>query len=132
MQNFENQFTSLFKECSDRLGEQPEEDLLFLQQLVELIRPEGEEDLSRPTQQFILFLESHPEEREMLAQCLRNLFASKSFVSLLTDVAIPQASDFFFEVKEKIVAKLIPSQPPKNHWLTILIISFIKLPIAIG
>ncbi len=43
------------------------------------------------------------------------MFSEKKFVSLLTDTGIPQASDFFFEVKEKMVAKLIPSQPPKNH-----------------
>lgn len=115
MRNFEDKFTSLFKEFGDSLRKQPEEDLLFLQQLVEIIRPESEEDLNHPTQHFILFLESHPQERAVLAQCLKDLFASKSFVSLLTDVAIPQASDFFFEVKEKLVAKLIPSQPPKNH-----------------
>lgn len=111
----QNQLTPIVTSFNCDEAQNEEYLLLKLQDLVAILRPQPTEEKSYRVDQFIAFLEENPSQRQTLATCLKQMFSEKKFVSLLTDTGIPQASDFFFEVKEKMVAKLIPSQPPKNH-----------------
>lgn len=104
----------LFKKL-DSFEFEDEQILLFLQDLISFLRKINNEDPNLAIEELIDFLKNNEENRSKFAAQLNRLFTQKNFVSIITDVAIPQASDFIFEVKEKIVAKFIPNQPPKDN-----------------
>lgn len=110
----QQKINDLFKKL-DSSESEDEQILLFLQDLISLLRKINDEDPNLAIEELIDFLKNNEEIRSKFAAQLNKLFTQKNFVSIITDVAIPQASDFFFEVKEKIVAKFIPNQPPKDN-----------------
>jgi site-specific recombinase len=57
---------------------------------------------------------NHPEERENFMVYLKTVLANKKFDAILTDAGILQDIDFFYEVKKRLYAKILPYQAPKN------------------
>ena len=102
-------FKTYFK---DKSWENVSAQVDLLIKLVDLIRPETiteEEPVS--LNPLIYLLKDNNEYRSQLADYLNTLLKGKVFHSLISDAGIPEESDFFFEIKEKLFAKFLPKQP---------------------
>jgi site-specific recombinase len=84
----------------------------LLVKLVDLLRPETIKEESPVTlNPLISLLKENNTYRSQLAEYLNTLLKGKVFHSLISDAGIPEESDFFFEIKEKLFAKFLPRQP---------------------
>ncbi len=83
--------------------------------LINTIRPKklkgvGVVDISK----ILLYFTENPEIKSNFVLFLMTLLEQKSFVSIFTDAGILQNTDFIYEVKKRIYAKILPYQAPKN------------------
>ncbi len=60
------------------------------------------------------FFIAHDAIRINFSNYLKNTLYQKKFSSILTDAGIVQDTDFFYEVKKRLFAKIMPYQAPKN------------------
>ncbi len=107
----------LQQQCLEKQSwQESEDDLEVLVQLVNLVRP------ARPNRvtdvqltELLLFLRENPECADKLSAYLKQILHRKMFNKFLSDAAILQDADFFFEVRKRIQAKILPYQPQKNR-----------------
>lgn len=52
--------------------------------------------------------------KKSFSDYLKELFHKKDFDQIITDAGIIKDSGFFYEVRKRIVEKILPEQPPKN------------------
>jgi site-specific recombinase len=58
----------------------------------------------------IVFLQEHQVVKNSFSTYLKSLFSGKKINKIVTDAAILQDADFFFELKKRVVAKFLPYQ----------------------
>ncbi|MDD3003390.1 recombinase [Flavobacterium sp.] len=92
-----------------------EDDLELLIKLVQYVRPEHphrilQVDLS----EFLTFLDHNPTFRKELGIYLKQILTQKKFNFTVTDAGILQDVDFFYEVRRRLYAKILPNQPQKD------------------
>ncbi|NDI98655.1 site-specific recombinase [Flavobacterium sp. LaA7.5] len=87
----------------------------LLAELVSLLRPRHPEVMPPVNLSGLLeLLQSNEHYRMGLSFYIKGLLKHKKFSKILTDADILTDSDFFFEVKQRMFAKFIPDQPPKD------------------
>lgn len=106
-------FEANFGEAS--LWEYRADDVDLLAELVAIIRPKKEKDFPKANlSELIRILHENEAYRNGLSLYLKMLLKNKKFSKILTDAGILADTDFFYEVKKRLFAKLIPDQPKKN------------------
>lgn len=100
---------------TDLAAESYSENVELLVKLVNLIRPKNPKkavvvDLS----DLINLLRENQNYRDGLMICINAHLEKKKFNKILSDAGILQDANFFFEVRKRIFAKLIPEQPEKD------------------
>lgn len=99
----------------NNLWEYKAEEIDLLAELVNIIRPKNLKTiLSVDLTELLQLLSDNEHYREALALYLRGILKNKKFSKILTDAGILTDSDFIFEVKKRLFAKLIPDQPEKD------------------
>lgn len=99
----------------NNLWEYKAEDVELLAELVNIIRPKNLKTiLSIDLTELIQLLNENEHYCESLALYLKEILKNKKFSKILTDAGILTDSDFIFEVKKRLFAKLIPDQPEKD------------------
>lgn len=97
------------------------DDLSFLVDLVHIFRPKNTKKVQRVSiDSFVAYLKTHYEQRVALVQYLSELLGSRRFSRMVSDAGILQDSDFFYEVKKRLWAKVLPYQPDKDTYEYIL------------
>ena len=92
-----------------------EDDLEFLIELIQLIRPVNHKKIEKvDLSEIILFLKENNGNREQFSVYIKEILKHKKFNIILSDAAILQDVDFIFEVKKRIYAKILPNQPQKD------------------
>lgn len=92
-----------------------EDNLHFLVDLVHLFRPKKpKKETVVSIAKLLLYLQENPEKRALLITYLTHVFKDRKFSRMLSDAAILQDSDFVFEVKKRLLAKVLPYQPQKD------------------
>ncbi len=91
------------------------DDLSFLVDLVHIFRPVNIKKVQRVSiDPLLVFLQAHDKQRLALENYLKDLLSGRRFSRLASDAGILQDSDFFYEVKKRMWAKVLPYQPEKN------------------
>jgi site-specific recombinase len=110
---FEEFFKLNFDE--NNLWEYKADDVDMLAELVDIIRPkELKTVLSVDINPLLELLRDNERYSSGLAAYLKGILKNKKFSKILTDAGILTDADFFFEVKKRLFAKLIPDQPKKD------------------
>lgn len=87
----------------------------LLAQLVNIIRPRKPKKVhSVDLGELLHELKENSGFRDGLSLYIHQLIKSKKFSTILTDAGILTDADFIFEVKKRLIAKLIPEQPEKD------------------
>ena len=98
-----------------QLWKNEENDIDILVQLVNAIRPKNPKKLEKfSVFPIIEFFSNNQVERENFVAYLKTVLENKNFDAILTDAGILQDIDFFYEVKKRIFAKILPYQAPKD------------------
>ena len=98
-----------------QLWKNEENDIDILVQMVNAIRPKNPKKLEKFTVfPIIEFFSNNQVERENFVAYLKTVLQNKNFDAILTDAGILQDIDFFYEVKKRIFAKILPYQAPKD------------------
>jgi site-specific recombinase len=99
----------------NNLWEFKAEETDLLAQLVNIMRPKNPKAVhSVDLGELLHELKENAGFRESLSLYIHGLIKGKKFSSILTDAGILTDADFFFEVKKRLIAKLIPEQPEKD------------------
>ena len=97
------------------------DDLSFIVDLVRVFRPKNLNKVQKVSIDLLLmYLKTHEVERLALLKYLKGLLTNRRFSRMVSDAGILQDSDFFYEVKQRLWAKVIPFQPQKNTYEYIL------------
>ncbi|MES2573439.1 MAG: recombinase [Bacteroidota bacterium] len=105
--------TELFGE--NQSWREKEDNLEPLIELIRFIRPLKIKNLETvDLQEIISFLQENNSYRIQISIYLKEILKDRKFNKILTDAAILQDVDFIFEVKKRILAKLLPYQPQKD------------------
>ncbi len=92
-----------------------EDDLELLIDLVQFFRPEHPKKMEKvDLSEFLNFLDHNPNFRKELAIYLKQILHQKKFNLTITDAGILQDVDFFFEVRRRLFAKVLPNQPQRD------------------
>ena len=113
----ETSFAEFFKLNFDEnnLWEYKADDVDLLVELLALIRPKDFERVNKIDLSALLRLLHESEGYSSgLALYLKGILKKKKFSKILTDAGILADADFFYEVKKRLFAKLIPDQSPKD------------------
>lgn len=86
----------------------------FLIELVGLFRPQKKQIDSVSIQLLIEYLKENPSKLIFFKEYLEVIFSNKKITRMLSNSGILQDSDFLFEIKKRIFAKLLPHQPEKD------------------
>ena len=110
---FEEICHTYFNELQLWKNEEYNEDIVVA--LVNTIRPKKPKtvevvDISNVLHFFI----ENPQIKENFVVFLQSILQGKNFDSILTDAGILQDTDFIYEVKKRIFAKILPYQAPKE------------------
>lgn len=99
----------------NNLWEYKADDVDLLAELVAIIRPKDPKKVSDVNiTGLIQLLAENDRYAEGLALYLKMVLKNKKFSKILTDAGILTDADFFYEVKKRMFAKLIPDQPQKE------------------
>jgi site-specific recombinase len=99
----------------NNLWEYKADEVDLLAELVALLRPKSLKNLEGVDISVLLeLLKDNKNYREGLSLYLKEILKNKKFSNILTDAGILTYADFFFEVKQRLFAKLIPHQPEKD------------------
>ncbi|MHC5202046.1 recombinase [Myroides sp. LJL119] len=91
------------------------DDLSFLVDLVHIFRPKNIKKIQRVSiDSLLVYLQAHKVQRVALENYLKELLTGRSFSRMVSDAGILQDSDFFYEVKKRLWAKVLPYQPEIN------------------
>lgn len=86
-----------------------------LVELIQLIRPLKIKNLQRvDLHELITFLKENQSCREDLSIYLKEILKNRKFNKIFSDAAILRDVDFIFEVRKRILAKILPYQPQKD------------------
>ena len=97
------------------LWEYKADEVDLLAELVDIIRPKNlKVILSVSLEELLDILRNDEKYRKGLSLYLGEILKNKKFSHILTDAGILGNADFFFEVKNRLFAKLIPDQPQKD------------------
>jgi len=97
------------------LWEYKAEETDLLAELVNLIRPKNLKTiLSVDLSELLQLLEGNEHYRDGLSLYVKGILKNKKFSKILTDAGILTDSDFIYEVKKRLFAKLIPDQPEQD------------------
>jgi site-specific recombinase len=112
--NKQERLQSLF-EAQLSLPSTQEIDVEFLAEIVNVFRPldvkiEYEINLNP----IISLLSEHQEYKLYFIKYLKKLFYRKEFDQIISDAGILKDSDFLYEIRKRVVEKILPYQPPKN------------------
>jgi site-specific recombinase len=110
-----NSLDDFFKHNFDEnnLWEYKAEEVDLLAELVALIRPR-KSHTQVSLEPLLTLLSGNERYRMGLSFYIKGLIKQKKFSRILTDAGILADSDFFFEVKKRLLSKIIPDQPPKD------------------
>ncbi|MEA9412763.1 MULTISPECIES: site-specific recombinase [unclassified Flavobacterium] len=98
-----------------QLWEFNSENVELLVELVNLIRPKNPKTVTAvDLSELISLLKENENYRNGLMVCVNAHLEKKKFNKILSDAGILQDANFFFEVRKRIFAKLIPEQPEKD------------------
>ncbi|WP_313806218.1 recombinase [Flavobacterium sp.] len=89
-------------------------DLDFLVHLAQYFRPSKPKDANVSIQELLIFLAENPIEKGVFIQYIRQIFTNRKFNRLLSDAGILQDSDFIYEVRKRLFAKVLPYQPERE------------------
>ncbi|GEL10193.1 Site-specific recombinase [Flavobacterium glycines] len=110
---FVQRLTCFFEESSTWREEK--NNLEPLIELIQLIRPIKTKGLKEVNLfELIAFLKDNPSNRKELSVYLKEILSNRKFNKIFSDAAILQDVDFIFEVKKRILAKILPYQPQKD------------------
>ena len=105
----------LFRRYFNSNGYQSNDRLLFLVDLVQFFRPENPKKENVVSIKSLLeYLEAHPDMNEQLQLYLVEALSQRKFGRMLSDSGILRDSDFSYEVKKRLFAKILPFQPEKD------------------
>lgn len=97
------------------------DDLLFIVDLVHIFRPKNVKRINRVSIDALLsYLKTHDVERKAISVYLKELLSDRHFSRMVSDAGILQDSDFFYEVKKRLWAKVLPYQPEKETYEYVL------------
>lgn len=109
--SLEQLFENYFSNSTYALGE----DLYLLVDLVHLIRPKKTKKIEVVSIASVLtFLRENSEQKSLFQTYLSNVLKNRKFSRLLSDVGILQNTDFIYEVRKRLFAKILPFQPQKD------------------
>ena len=92
-----------------------EDNLYFLYDLVRYFRPKNPKAVANITLRELLnHLIEFDTHRFILSDYLKNILSGRKFHLMTSDAGILQDSDFLYEVRKRISAKLLPYQPQKD------------------
>ncbi|MFM7895164.1 MAG: recombinase, partial [Flavobacterium sp.] len=98
-----------------QLWRNEENEIDILVQLVNAIRPRNPKKSEQISLfPIIEFFTNNNKERINFVAYLQTVLQSKNFDAILTDAGILQDTDFFYEVKKRVFAKVLPYQAPKD------------------
>jgi len=107
--------TDLFRLYFDQNGYQSNDRLLFLVDLVRFFRPDYPKNENVVSIKPLLeYLESNPNMTAQFKLYLGEALSQRKFGRMLSDTGILRDSDFTYEVKKRIFAKILPFQPEKD------------------
>ncbi|WP_051199877.1 recombinase [Flavobacterium subsaxonicum] len=97
------------------LWEYKADEVDLLAELVDIIRPKHPET-APPTDltELLSLLSENERYRKGLSHYIKGLLSNKKFSKILTDAGILTDADFFFEVRKRLLAKILPDQPQKD------------------
>lgn len=105
----------LFRRYFDSNGYQSNDRLLFLVDLVQFFRPNDPKKESVVSIKSLLdYLEANPDMVVQLQLYLAEALSKRKFGRMLSDTGILRDSDFSYEVKKRLFAKILPFQPEKD------------------
>ncbi|MFH6987858.1 site-specific recombinase [Flavobacterium collinsii] len=100
---------------NEQLWKSKHKNVELLVQLVNLIRPKDPKTITLvDLSELINLLQENSNYRNGLMDCINAHLEKKKFNKILSDAGILQDANFFFEVRKRIFAKLIPEQPEKD------------------
>ena len=107
--------TDLFRLYFDQNGYQSNDRLLFLVDLVRFFRPDYPKNENVVSIKPLLeYLETNPNMTAQFKLYLGEALSQRKFGRMLSDTGILRDSDFTYEVKKRIFAKILPFQPEKD------------------
>lgn len=93
-----------------------DDDIDVLVELVQLFRPGKSKRIAAvDLSEFLNFLKANPECCAKLSAYVKKMLSGKKFNQFLADAAMVQNTDFFYELRKRIVAKILPRQPQKDR-----------------
>lgn len=102
--------------ASGRPWQEDPDDLDFVIRLVRLIRPDKPKKMAVvDIGSFVYFLRENPKCAAQLAAYLKTVFEGKKFNKFLSDAGILRETDFFFELRKRLLAKILPYLPQKDR-----------------
>jgi site-specific recombinase len=105
----------LFGHFFDQNGYKSNDNLLFLIVLVDFFRPNNPKKKDTVSIQTLLnYLSENQRQKEFLKLYFSDLLQKRKFSRMLSDTGILRDSDFMYEVKKRISAKLLPFQPEED------------------
>lgn len=123
----------LFRLYFDSNDYQSNDRLLFLVDLVQFFRPNDPKKESVVSIKSLLdYLEANPDMIAQLQLYLAEVLSQRKFGRMLSDTGILRDSDFSYEVKKRLFAKILPFQPEKDTLEFVLNQVFLKVPIRFG
>lgn len=90
------------------------QDLDFLVELVHFFRPHQPKEQRVSLEILLVFLAENPIEKGLFIRYVQHIFANRKFSRMLSDAGILKDSDFIYEVKQRLIAKILPFQPEKD------------------
>jgi site-specific recombinase len=97
-------------------GKPNAEDLDVLVNIVRLLRPSRPNRLTvMDISSLLFFLRANEEYAYILSDYIKQVLHRKKFNQFLSDAAILQDVDFFFELRKRFYAKILPNQPQKDR-----------------
>jgi len=99
----------------NNLWEYKADDVDLLAELAELFRPKHPENaLPTDLTELLTLLKDNERYCTGLGLYIKGILKHKKFSKILTDAGILSQADFFYEVRKRLFAKLIPDQPQKD------------------
>ncbi|MFY7758571.1 MAG: recombinase, partial [Flavobacterium stagni] len=93
----------------------PKDSLSFLVDLVQMLRPRNPKSFeSLSIQSFLAFLSQDIEHRKQIGERVMNVLHRRKFARILSDTGILRDSDFWYEIKQRAWAKILPFQPDED------------------
>lgn len=105
----------LFEKNLTHVVNESRNDLYFLVDLVHLFRPNNPKAVEEVSiSKLINFLKENPSQKNFFNNYLTAILKNRKFTNFLSDAGILQNTDFIYEVKKRIFAKILPFQPQED------------------